>query len=164
MSANRLSGLIPSNIFNISNLEILDLSMNNLSGYLPSSMGGWLPNIKLMLLGGNNLTGIIPNSISNASKLISLDLSHNSFSGYMPDTLGNLELLQALNFAQNNLTSKSAIMASFLASLMKCKSLMELWIAFNPLNVILPANIRNMSSKHLGMELQNYGKCSERNW
>ncbi|GFS41765.1 concanavalin A-like lectin protein kinase family protein [Actinidia rufa] len=147
MSGSRLSGLIPSNIFNISTLEILDLSTNNLSGYLPSSIGDQLPNIKRMVLGGNKLTGIIPNSIANASKLVILDLPHNSFTGYIPDTLGNLELLRELNFVSNNLTSKSAMMPSFFASLMKCKNLIRLWIASNPLNVILPANnIGNMSN------------------
>ncbi|XP_057459453.1 receptor kinase-like protein Xa21 [Actinidia eriantha] len=146
MSSNRLSGRIPSNIFNISTLEMLDLAMNNLSGYLPSSIGRRLPNIKVILLGGNKLTGIIPSSIANASKLNTLDLSHNSFAGYIPDTLGNLELLWELNFVQNNLTCKSATMPSCFASLMKCKNLMKLWIASNPLNVILPANIGNMSN------------------
>ncbi|PSS08146.1 LRR receptor-like serine/threonine-protein kinase precursor [Actinidia chinensis var. chinensis] len=146
MSKNSLSGRIPSNIFNISTLEMLDLAMNNLSGYLPSSIGCRLPNIKVILLGGNKLTGIIPSSIANASKLNTLDLSHNSFAGYIPDTLGNLELLWELNFVQNNLTCKSATMTSCFASLMKCKNLMKLWIASNPLNVILPANIGNMSN------------------
>ncbi|PSS02999.1 Receptor-like protein kinase [Actinidia chinensis var. chinensis] len=142
ISGNSLSDSIPSSIFNMSTLQILSLADNNLSGYLPSNIGDWLPNLRELKLGGNSLTGVIPNSLSNASRLTQLDLILNSFTGYIPNTLGKLKLLQFLGLGMNNLTSKSSVLES---SLMNCKQLRKLWIGGNPLNVILPDTIGNLS-------------------
>ncbi|PSS03000.1 LRR receptor-like serine/threonine-protein kinase precursor [Actinidia chinensis var. chinensis] len=142
ISGNSLSDPIPSSIFNMSTLQSLSLAANNLSGYLPSNIGDWLPNLSGLYLDENSLTGVIPNSLSNASKLDSLALAFNSFTGYMPNTLDKLELLQLLSFGENNLTSKSSVLEP---SLMNCKHLRTLWIGGNPLNVILPDTIGNLS-------------------
>ncbi|KAL7243526.1 hypothetical protein ACSBR1_015844 [Camellia fascicularis] len=146
LSFNSLIGPIPSNIFNISTLQVLGLVDNHLSGYLPSSIGNWLPNVEGLYLALNKLTGIIPDSISNASKLISLDVAMNSFTGVIPDTIGNLKFIQLFNIGGNNLTSKSSMpQDNFLTSLIKCKQLRILLIEENPLNVILPITIGNLS-------------------
>ncbi|XP_028082864.1 receptor kinase-like protein Xa21 [Camellia sinensis] len=147
--ATNLMVAIPTSIFNISSLLSLSLSENNLSSNLPSNIGLWLPNLHGLLLVGNKLTGIIPESISNASKLTLVDLNSNAFTGSIPKTLGNLQLLTALNFINNNLTSgssTSSLELSFLTSLANFKHLKYLFINRNPLDGILSTTIGNFST------------------
>ncbi|CAL5346284.1 unnamed protein product [Camellia sinensis] len=144
LSVNNFMGPIPTSIFNISSLEILSLAANQLLGNLPSNTGLWLPNLNTLYLGANKLGGVIPDSISNASKLITLDLSENAFMGLIPKALGNLQLLEFLNLAKNNLRSSPKL--SFITSFANCKQLKELGISFNPLNGILPTSIGNLSA------------------
>ncbi|KAL7242122.1 hypothetical protein ACSBR1_014655 [Camellia fascicularis] len=144
LSNSNFMGPIPTSIFNISSLEVLSLVENHLLGNLPSNTGLWLPNLNTLYLGGNELSGIIPDSISNASKLITLDLSENAFMGLIPKALGNLQLLEFLNLANNNLRSSPEL--SFVTSFANCKQLKELGISFNPLNGILPTTIEYLSA------------------
>ncbi|KAH7568749.1 hypothetical protein JRO89_XS06G0043700 [Xanthoceras sorbifolium] len=172
LSYNRLSGGLSENIFNfVPNLKSFDLrelpseienltklekmyldenklqAVNQLSGSLPTSIGFSLPNLKEFGVGGNRLTGHIPSSISNASRLIVLDLSSNSFSGLVPSTLGSLTFLQWLSLAFNNLTAKSSGSGLiFLSSLTNLKDLEYLSLSLNPLNVVLPISIGNIST------------------
>ncbi|XP_015163946.1 LRR receptor-like serine/threonine-protein kinase EFR [Solanum tuberosum] len=64
-----LIGQIRKAIFNISSLEVIDFSFNNLSSRIPTTTGLHLPNIKQLILGDNQLEGEIPLFITNASKL-----------------------------------------------------------------------------------------------
>ncbi|THG05219.1 hypothetical protein TEA_013664 [Camellia sinensis var. sinensis] len=149
LSVNNLMGSIPTSIFNISPLQIMSLVLNNLSGNLPSNIGLWLPNLYAILLGGNKLTGIIPESISNASQLINLGLGVNAFMGPIPKSLGNLQLLETLKLDENNLTSglsSSSPELSFLTSLVNCRHLQRLHISLNPLDGILPTTIGNLTA------------------
>ncbi|XP_059066682.1 receptor-like protein EIX2 [Cryptomeria japonica] len=79
----------------------IDLSENQLNGYLPSDLGK-LKGLKLLNLSMNNFNGAIPNSIVQLTWLESLDLSTNNFSGQIPPDLGSLSYLGALNFSNNN--------------------------------------------------------------
>ncbi|KAM3239028.1 hypothetical protein P3L10_014061 [Capsicum annuum] len=122
-------------IFNISGLRIIDLSVNNLSGSLPPNMCSILPHIEVLYLHNlTNLVGTIPHSISNCSKLNNLELSENKLTSLIPNSLGYLTHLQLLNLPGNNFTSDSAL--SFLTSLANCRNLTVLDISFNPLNGI----------------------------
>ncbi|CAK9155535.1 unnamed protein product, partial [Ilex paraguariensis] len=55
---NNFTGLIPTKLFNSSTLKSLVLSNNDFSGYLPLSMGLWLPNLESLVLDNNKLKGI----------------------------------------------------------------------------------------------------------
>ena len=83
-------------MFKISTITLSNLVGNQLTGYLPSTLGYSLLNLEFLALGINKLMGTIPNSITNASKLIGLDLSSNSFSGLFPNTYGSLRFLSEL--------------------------------------------------------------------
>ncbi|KAK9199013.1 hypothetical protein WN944_014200 [Citrus x changshan-huyou] len=96
LGPNNLSGLFPPSMFNISTITLSNLVGNQLTGYLPSTLGYSLLNLEFLALGINKLMGTIPNSITNASKLIGLDLSSNSFSGLIPNTYGSLRFLSEL--------------------------------------------------------------------
>ncbi|GAY51525.1 hypothetical protein CUMW_134820 [Citrus unshiu] len=148
LALNNLIGPIPTTIFNISTIIIINLVGNQLSGHLPSTMGHSLPNIQFLLLWANRLTGTIPNSITNASKLIGLDLNSNSLSGQIPNTFGNLRHLSTLNIRANHLTTETSSNGewSFLSSLTNCNKLRALSLGSNPLNSILPPLIGNFSA------------------
>jgi len=84
-------------------LVYLNLSLNNLSNGIPSSLGN-LSQLQNLTLSFNNLTGSIPASLGNLSNLTNLDLSFNSLSGPITNSLGNLNQLQGLSLQDNELT------------------------------------------------------------
>ena len=62
LSYNRLSGSIPPQLANLSNLEHLSLSYNRLSGSIPPQLAN-LKNLEALSLWGNWLNGCIPDSL-----------------------------------------------------------------------------------------------------
>ncbi|GLJ16842.1 hypothetical protein SUGI_0290310 [Cryptomeria japonica] len=63
---------------------------NHLSGIIPSQLD-FLPNLELIVSGYNNLTGTIPNSLGNIFSLDELDLGNNQFHGTVSWELGMLD-------------------------------------------------------------------------
>ena len=59
-----MSGEIPENIGNLTQLDTLNLAFNQLSGEIPESIGS-LINLNYLYLYQNKLSGIIPDSICN---------------------------------------------------------------------------------------------------
>ncbi|KDO40499.1 hypothetical protein CISIN_1g040702mg, partial [Citrus sinensis] len=143
-SFNKVVGVVPTTIFNVSTLKSLYLHSNSLSGRLPSSADVRLPNLKELHLWGNNFIGTIPSFIFNASKLSELGLQKNSFSGSIPNTFGNLRNLKWLGLNDNYLTSSTPELSS-LSSLSNCKYLEYFSFSNNPLGGILPRAIGNLS-------------------
>ena len=64
LNDNELSGPIPPEIGNLTNLTTLDLHSNQLTGEIPPEIGN-LTNLTTLNLTDNQLTGIIPNEICN---------------------------------------------------------------------------------------------------
>ncbi|GKV38587.1 hypothetical protein SLEP1_g46477 [Rubroshorea leprosula] len=145
MGYNSFIDSIPPKIFNISTLEYIFFGMNNLSGHLPSTIGLGLPKLTELHLFNNELSGIFPNSISNSSLLTFLNLNNNLFSGPFPSSLGHLRFLRTLHLGGNMFSEFSTPERSFLSSLVNCRLLANLSIAFNSLSVTLPASIGNLS-------------------
>ena len=70
----------------------MDLSRNELSGEIPIEI--WdLTNLKTLLLSKNNLRGEFPTEISNLTNLTELGLSFNQFRGNIPENICNYNLL-----------------------------------------------------------------------
>ncbi|GAY64674.1 hypothetical protein CUMW_235260 [Citrus unshiu] len=143
-SFNKLVGVVPTTIFNVSTLNSLYLQSNSLSGRLPSSADVQLQNLEELLLWGNNFRGTIPSFIFNASKLSRLELQMNSFYGFIPNTFGNLRNLNRLGLNDNYLTSSTPKL-NFLSSLSNCKYLKYFSFSNNSLDGILPRAIGNLS-------------------
>uniref|UniRef100_A0A8I6YSE0 Leucine-rich repeat-containing N-terminal plant-type domain-containing protein n=1 Tax=Hordeum vulgare subsp. vulgare TaxID=112509 RepID=A0A8I6YSE0_HORVV len=102
LGQNRLSGRVPTTLFNLSNLIILDLSRNTLRGTLPSNIGNLSVALQWLFLGANNLSGTVPPSIGALKDLTALDLGGNNFVGPIPYSIGNLAKLQKLYLSNNH--------------------------------------------------------------
>jgi len=73
---NHLSGPIPPELGNLSQLETLQLGVGNLTGPIPAELGN-LSQLKTLELHYNPLCGVIPAELKNLSSLSILKLAHN---------------------------------------------------------------------------------------
>ncbi|XP_031258984.1 receptor-like protein 13 [Pistacia vera] len=102
MSNNELEGPIPKELFQIDDLQILDISDNNISGSFPSCFN--LSGIKQVHLSRNRLQGQLKDAFyNNSSQLVVLDLSYNHFKGNIPSWIGKLSSLGYLILGNNHL-------------------------------------------------------------
>lgn len=102
LSNNNLSGTIPSTIGNLTNLTQLQLFNNQLSGSIPTQMGN-LTNLTSLGLENNSLSGTLPTSISNLTILSSLTLSGNQLTDSVPVVYKNLASLQQFDIRNNRM-------------------------------------------------------------
>jgi Leucine-rich repeat (LRR) protein len=77
LSNNALSGALPGEIRNLTNLESLDVSNNNMTG-IPAEIGQ-LRRLKSLNYSNNQITGL-PNELGNLTQLEVFDLSGNNVS------------------------------------------------------------------------------------
>ncbi len=136
---NQLSGAIPPELGNLSNLQELRLYTNRLSGSIPPELGN-LSNLWWLLLGGNQLSGAIPPELGNLSNLQQLHLGNNQFSGEIPPELGNLSNLQRLYLYDNQL---SGTIPPELGNLF---NLQRLYLYDNQLSGTIPPELGNLSN------------------
>ena len=105
LSENQLTGEIPTELGNLSNLQSLYLNYNQLSGEIPTELGN-LSNLGTLDLGGNQLSGEMPTELGNLSNLEELWLGANQLTGEMPTELGNLSNLEQVGINDNQLTGE----------------------------------------------------------
>ena len=130
---NNLTGEIPRELGDLTNLDRLLLNNNNLTGEIPRELGsltnltelwlggrgrgrgltgeiprefGSLTDLELLVLNGNNLTGEIPRELGSLMNLTDLYLALNNLTGEIPRELGGLTKLERLSFGSNNLTGE----------------------------------------------------------
>ena len=135
LSNNSLTGPMPIEITNLAKLQGLNLSDNPLTGTIPVEISN-LTNLQQLYLQNNSLTGIIPQDIDNLTELTQLHLNNNSLT-IIPSEIGNLAELQKLNLSDNSLT----IIPSEIGNLAK---LQELNLSDNSLTII-PSEIGNLA-------------------
>ncbi|PIN13951.1 Serine/threonine protein kinase [Handroanthus impetiginosus] len=101
LRSNGLSGPFPSDLLKLEKLIGIYLQDNDFRGLLPLDMSVWR-NLSVLNLSTNSFNGTIPSSISNSTHLVALNLANNSLSGDIPNI--SIPSLQFLDLSNNNLT------------------------------------------------------------
>ena len=135
----RLIGSIPPELGDLTNLEWVDLGMNELSGSIPPELGD-LTNLKGLNLVGNELSGSIPLELGDLTNLEWLDLDANELSGSIPPELGDLTSLEGLDLSANELSG------SIPPELGDLTNLRGLDLASNELSGSIPPELGNLTN------------------
>ena len=98
---NGLSGAIPPEIGDLTELQYLTLAENpRLSGSVPSTLGR-LHSLQILWLNYNRLSGPIPPELGNLIRLTRLSIGGNRMSGPVPGSFLDLSALQNFWFGDN---------------------------------------------------------------
>ena len=138
LNHNNLSGPIPAELGNLSNLRELVLWQNQLSGPIPPALQN-LTQLAHLDLDVNRLSGTIPPWLGDLEALTELHLRHNQFEGSIPPELGKLPSLTLLSLDDNLLTGQ---IPSELGNL---SSLTDLRLYNNRLTGPIPSWLGNLS-------------------
>ncbi|XP_058111874.1 receptor-like protein 7 [Magnolia sinica] len=135
-----LHGKFPESVFQLPNLQIIEISGNPLVAInLPEFPQN--NTLQILILSGTGFSGKIPDSVSNLKFLSKLDLSNCNLSGSLPSSLSNLTKLQFLDLSHNRLSGP--IPSSYGNELQNLKEI-TLWN--NLLNGTIPSSLFSLSS------------------
>eukprot|EP00736_Rhodelphis_marinus_P009756 Rmarinus@m.473 len=132
-----------SGICELSNLRVLDVRDNDMTGSIPDCFGG-LQNLNHLMLPGNQLEGTIPETLCDLSptNLVSLAIQDNrDLSGTIPSCYGNLQACREVYLASQ---SASGTIPPSLCSLPDVA-------AFSLYNQQLEGTIPEECATHLGI-------------
>ncbi|MDD5341110.1 MAG: leucine-rich repeat domain-containing protein [Patescibacteria group bacterium] len=94
---------VPDYVFNMTNLQELNISNNQITGAIQSQIGQ-LKKLKILNASNNLMTGV-PAEVGQLTNLQILDLSNNQLTG-LPNELGNLKNLKTFNISGNNYSTQ----------------------------------------------------------
>lgn len=100
---NNLTGRLPAQIGDLSELKALYLTSQNLNGSIPFEIAK-LTKLKYLFLVASGISGNIPPELGKLNNLLELRLSYNSLSGEIPKELGDLLNLTYLSLNHNDLS------------------------------------------------------------
>ncbi|KAK3423915.1 hypothetical protein EUGRSUZ_F00657, partial [Eucalyptus grandis] len=103
IASNNINGKIPSLICNATQLYIIDLSNNSLTGSLPQCLTNFSSDLSVLNLRMNHLEGTISQIFPLRSGLMTLDLSRNLFKGTLPQSLVKCRYLEVLDLSHNQI-------------------------------------------------------------
>ncbi|XP_073035943.1 LOW QUALITY PROTEIN: uncharacterized protein [Primulina eburnea] len=145
--SNRLSGSLPDSIGNLSTqLNSLYIGDNRIHGNIPAGIQN-LVGLTRITCEGNFLGGPIPIGIGKLSKVQVIDLQANQLTNEIPSSLGNLTLLNTIALDYNNLVGKIP------QSLSNCTALTFLALSVNNLTGSIPRDIISLSSISISFHL-----------
>ncbi|KAG9321841.1 hypothetical protein KVV02_007172 [Mortierella alpina] len=101
---NGLKGPVPSELGNLINLMILDISNNDLTGELPESYGK-LTRLKRLDVSSNKITGAFPEAVTKMTSIQELVIKNNYLTGPLPLSIMKLKQLTELSIANNEFDS-----------------------------------------------------------
>ncbi|KAH9714598.1 protein kinase domain-containing protein [Citrus sinensis] len=161
LSNNPLDGILPKTFFsNLSySLEEIQMHNCNISGGVPKEIGN-LTNLTTIILGGNKLNGSIPITLEKLQNLQYLGLKDNKLQGSIPDSIYRLTELYELEFGGNKLSGSIPACFSNLASLrilsLDSNELTSIPLTFWNLKDILQLNLSsNFFTGPLPLEIGN---------
>ncbi|WOL20650.1 receptor-like protein kinase [Canna indica] len=141
LSYNNLEGLLPTSIANLSTqLTWLGVGGNKVYGSIPQELGRRYINLNRLYLDQMKLIGIIPATIGKLQNLHILSLNGNQLSGDVPSTIGNLTQLEKLFLNNNNLQGNIP------KSLSKLQHLTVFDLSFNMLDGSIPNELTELTS------------------
>jgi len=136
-----MSGGIPPEMGNLSNLEHLHLCYISLSGFIPAELGNLSSLKSLYLIYLDDLEGNIPSELGNLNNLETLMLDFDyGLEGNLPASFGNLVNLKRLSLNNLNLTG------CIPAELGKLKNLLYLNLILNDFSCEIPPEFGGMSN------------------
>lgn len=138
LAENTLEGRIPPDLGKLAKLDSLSLSWNELSGPIPPEFGN-LSSLSTLWLYSNELSGAIPPELGRLSELEDITLTGNLLEGAIPGELGNLGSLTYLSLAINRLSGPIP------AELGNLASLETLRLTSNELSGEIPPELGNLS-------------------
>jgi len=139
LSDNRLSGPLPAQLGDLTQLRALNLKRNTLTGSVPTSLSS-LALLQTLDLSENRLTGAIPTQLGNLAAMQELNLSNNQLTGAIPTQLASLTALQILNLSTNQLTGQIP------AALGGMVNLRNLSLNNNQLSGAIPGQLGNLAN------------------
>ncbi|KAI3843967.1 hypothetical protein MKW92_001068 [Papaver armeniacum] len=146
LSGNELKGSVPFSVCSKepgeSNIQYLDLSNNNLSGIIPTSVG-YCHSLIYFNLGINNLTGNVPKELEQAKKLQILQLNDNNLDGDPLNFIGELHDLVVLDLGNNNFGGSISSLSGSLGNLQ------ILSLRSNNFNESIPKEIVDLQQLHV---------------
>ncbi len=139
LTSNELTGTIPTELADLTALVDLVLSDNQLTGTIPSELAD-LTALEDLLLSGNELTGTIPSELSRLANLQHLWLNKNRLTGTIPPELGGMTNLQSL------LASRNSLSGSIPSELGGLTDLRSLWLHENQLSGSIPPELGGLTN------------------
>ncbi|XP_071712951.1 LRR receptor-like serine/threonine-protein kinase RPK2 [Rutidosis leptorrhynchoides] len=133
-SSVKLTGKLSKSISKLSELRILSLPFNDLSGEIPVEIWG-MQKLEVIDLEGNLISGNLQSHFSGLRSLRVLNLGFNQISGEVPDSLSDIKSLQILNLAGNRLNGS---IPTFLNGF---SDLRGLYLSFNQFGGNIPSEI-----------------------
>ncbi|RWW81384.1 hypothetical protein BHE74_00010241 [Ensete ventricosum] len=129
-----LIGSIPAGtVGNLSELRVLSLRYNALSGALPPDLPA-LSELRNLYLQQNRFSGGIPPALGSLKNLVRLNLAGNQFSDGIPPELNNLTRLRTLYLETNRLAGE--------IPRFDLSNLVQFNVSFNQLNGSIPSSLR----------------------
>ncbi|GFZ09734.1 leucine-rich receptor-like protein kinase family protein [Actinidia rufa] len=162
LPSNLISGKIPVQLGNCTNLKVLNLTGNQMSGSLPDLSS--LTNLEILDLSENYFVGGFPTWVASLNGLISLGLGQNDYEeGEIPESLGNLKNLTWIFLGGSNLRgeipesifeltalqtldiSGNQISGNFPKSISKLQNLIKIELFQNNLTGELPRELADLT-------------------
>ncbi|KAL1359953.1 hypothetical protein AAHE18_04G143100 [Arachis hypogaea] len=140
ISNNYISGTIPQELSKLERLVMLDLSANRFLGSIPLIFGQ-MSNLTHMNLSNNQHFGDeVPFTLPNLTQFLVLDLSQNKHSGFIPHEIGKLTNLLTLDLSSNSLSGPIPEQIGYL------KRLTSLHLHSNLLSGFIPHEIGKLTN------------------
>ncbi|KAL1103307.1 hypothetical protein V6Z11_D05G430400 [Gossypium hirsutum] len=103
ISNNSFNGEVSSLICNVTFLQILDLSHNNLSGTIPQCFGNLSNSLQFLNLKKNKFYGTIPPTFAKGCQLSNFNLNGNLLEGPLTPSILNCNGLEVLDLGNNKI-------------------------------------------------------------